>query len=133
MGDVSIDDSDILALAADIAGAGRDVIPFAYKSVQVTANNIKKSWVAKVGGSAGLEGLARTVDYDVRAHVADVEAEIGYDKDRGGQAPLGNVSEYGTSRHPPRGYGAAALQENAPDFERGMTIAVSDALAKRNL
>lgn len=133
MADVSIDDSDIYALAADLSGTGKDVIPFAYKAVQVTANNIKKTWAAKVAGSIGLEGLARTIDYDVHMHVADVEAEIGYDKDRGGQAPLGNVSEFGTTRHPPRGYGAAALQENAPDFEHGMNIAVADALAKRNL
>lgn len=125
-------DDDLFALARDLGAAGRDAIPYATKAVAVTANRVKQSWREKVAGSLGLEGLAYALSYDVTAHVADVQAEIGYDKDKG-QGPLGNISEFGSIRHPPRGFGAAALQENAPDFEHGIDRAIGDSLKAHDL
>lgn len=128
----SFDNSEILKLAADLGDAGRGAIPFATKAVAVTANRVKQSWRGKVAGSPGLGGLAGALSYDVTAHVADVAAEIGYDKAKS-QGPLGNVSEFGTSRHAPRGYGAAALQENEGDFQTGLEKALDDAMRAQNL
>jgi hypothetical protein len=87
-------------LAADLRGAGNAIIPFAVKALAVTANNVKKTWRGKVSGKpSGLPGLAGAVSYDVKASGADIEAEIGYDKNRY-QGPLGNISEFGSPTHP---------------------------------
>jgi len=119
-------------LTADLLEVGVEVVPFATKAVAVTALNVKKTWQGKVAGSVGLSGLARALSYDVHAKGGAVEAEIGYDKSRP-QGPLGNISEFGSIHHPPRGFGAAALQENQDDFVHGIETAVDDALRSRNL
>jgi hypothetical protein len=119
-------------LEADLRGAGNAVIPFAVKALAVTANNVKKTWRGKVSGAVGLPGLANAVSYDVKASGADIEAEIGYDKNRY-QGPLGNISEFGSPTVAPRGYGAAALQENTADFVHGLEKAVGDALKAHDL
>jgi hypothetical protein len=119
-------------LAADLNGAGNAVIPFAVKALAVTSMNVKKTWQGKVSGAPGMPGLAGAVSYDVKTVGASIEAEIGYDKNRY-QGPLGNISEFGSPTLAPRGYGAAALQENADDFVHGLERAVEDALKSRDL
>lgn len=125
-------DDDLFRLAADLGAAGRDALPFAATALGKTSNRIKQAWRGKVQGSLGLEGLAYALSYDVTVHAADVSSEIGYDKGKA-QGPLGNISEFGSIRHPPRGFGAAALQENTADFEHGIDRAVGDALKAHNL
>lgn len=130
-----IDFSDITKLAADIAEAPREVRPNLRKALEVTSRNIKDAWASKVAGSPGLEGLQGAVSYDVlsdNSSVAPITAEIGFDKSRR-QGPLGNISEFGSVHHPPRGYGLAALQENAADFEKGIDIAVEQAMKAAGL
>jgi hypothetical protein len=119
-------------LTADLLGAGVEALPFVRQAVQGTALGVKKSWQGKVSGSRGLGGLARTVSYDTEIKGGAVTAEIGYDKGRG-QGPLGNISEFGSKYHAPRGYGAAALHENEDDFVRGIEHAVDDALRAHDL
>lgn len=119
-------------LTADLAAVGVEALPFVRQAIQGTALGVKKSWQAKVTGSRGLTGLANAVTYDTEVKGGTVTAEIGYDKSRP-QGPLGNISEFGSPTHPPRGYGAAALQENTDDFVRGIEHAAADALRARNL
>jgi hypothetical protein len=121
-----IDFSDLTKLTANIEEAPREARGNLRKGVTVTAHNIKDAWAGKVEGSPGLEGLASAVTYDVlsdNSPVAPITAEIGFDKGRR-QGPLGNISEFGTAHHPPRGYGLAALQENIEDFEKGIGLAI---------
>jgi hypothetical protein len=119
-------------LAADLTGAGNAILPFAATALGRTSMNVKKTWRGKVSGARGMPGLAAAVSYDVTTSGGAVEAEIGYDKSRY-QGPLGNISEYGSPTHAPRGYGAAALQENTDDFVHGINAAVGDALKARGL
>jgi hypothetical protein len=98
----------------------------------VTSNRIKKAWQGKVQGSPGLGGLAAAVTYEGKSTANAFESEIGYDKGRF-QGPLGNISEFGSPSHPARGYGLASLQENEPDFVRGLERAVDDALGEVGL
>lgn len=119
-------------LAADLNGAGNAVLPFTATALGRTSMNVKKTWQGKVSGAPGMPGLAAAVSYDVKTTGGIVEAEIGYDKNRY-QGPLGNISEFGSPTLAPRGYGAAALQENADDFVHGLERAVEDALKAKNL
>lgn len=102
----------------------------------VTSGRIKKDWADKVDGSEGLGGLAASVNYDLSSFkgfgVSVLESEIGYDKSIY-QGPLGNISEFGSIKHPARGYGLAALEENADDFEKGQQKAIDDALKAAGL
>jgi hypothetical protein len=99
------------------------------KAIEVTARHIKDDWREKLSGASGLPGLSASISYDVKSDSSSrsaIEAEIGVDKGRF-QGPLGNISEYGTPKTAPRGYGAAALAENVADLERGIDIALQQA------
>ena len=70
----------------------------------------------------------RTITYDVTQVADRVEAEIGPDKSLKGQAPYGAIVEFGTPRTAPIPHLAPALEQNADDLERGISIAVMQAL-----
>jgi hypothetical protein len=55
----------------------------------------------------------------VKASGADIEAEIGYDKNRYQGSPRQHPRVRVPDRRAPR-YGAAALQENTADFVHGL-------------
>ncbi|QIS38614.1 hypothetical protein [Clavibacter capsici] len=125
-----IDSTDLFKLAADLGEAPDNIAPYLGKAIGVTSLKIKQTWASKVG--SGLNAaLPRAIDYTVKGASdrggSSIESEIGFNKGRRAGA-LGNISEYGTLFHPPRGFGAASLQENEADFEKGIDAAVADAL-----
>lgn len=126
------DFSDITNLAADLEGVSRDTQKNVRKAVEVTARKVKDSWRDKLKGSSTLPGLPSAVTYDVKSPAGAVEGEIGFDKGRR-QGALGNVSEFGTPKVGPRGFGLASLEENQADFIDGIGIAISDSLSENGL
>lgn len=130
-----IDSSDIFKLSADLGEAADNVGPFLGKALGITSLKIKRTWAEKVG--SGLNpALPYAIDYTVKGSAGKggsfVESEIGFNKGRRAGA-LGNISEYGTLFHPARGFGAASLAENEEDFEKGIDLAVENALRAVNL
>lgn len=127
---------DFSSLARDIDEVPKTTAPFMRKAVEVTARNIKDAWRDKLTGSERLPFLGSTVSYDVTGgqaiRAAAIEAEIGIDKSRY-SGPLGNISEFGTPRTPGRGYGLAALVENADDLDKGIQRAIDDGLKAAGL
>jgi hypothetical protein len=127
---------DLDRLAADLGEVPKKTGPLLRKALEVTSRNVKDSWRSKLNGSRTLPGLPAAVSYDVstfRGFGASVfQAEIGFDKDKP-QGALGNISEYGTPKIAPRGFGHAALQENTGDFEKGIELAVDQALKEAGL
>lgn len=132
MSGIEFDFTELNRLTADIAEAPRSAANNVRKAVEVTARHVKDGWKGRVEGSEGLEGLSRALSYDITGgsgiRADSIEAEIGFDKSRGGQSPLGNISEFGSIKHPPRGYGLASLQEQIPDLEKGLGMAIGDIL-----
>jgi len=119
-------------LAADLGNVSRDTQKNVRKAVEVTARKVKDSWRDKLKGSSTLPGLPGAVSYDVKSPAGAVEGEIGFDKGRP-QGALGNVSEFGTPKVGPRGFGLASLEENQDDFVEGIQIAASDSLSENGL
>lgn len=130
------DFSELNYLSADIGEAAVGVNDKLQTALGVSAGRIKEAWRGKLEGSETLPALPYAVSYDVDETnlfgVDVIRAEIGFDKDRS-QGPLGNISEFGTPSTPPRGFGHAALEENQADFERGVGIALDQALREAGL
>jgi len=126
------DFSELNRLARDLSEVPKNSGPLLRKAVEVTSGKIKSSWRDRLKGSATLPGLPGAVSYDIEATGTTLAAEIGFDKSKP-QGPLGNISEYGTPKVAPRGFGHAALQENADDFEKGIEIAIDQALKEAGL
>jgi hypothetical protein len=97
------------------------------KAISVTARLVRDDARQRISGHPHLPAYPYSITYDVRAVPGGVEAEIGPDKDRR-QGPLGNLIEYGTSRTAPLPHLGPTLDAAAPDAERGISIAVQDAL-----
>lgn len=128
---ISIDFSDFDRLAADLAEAPEEAKRNIPKALEYTARNVRDGWRGRLEASPGLEGLPYAITYDIDKNtvfgVDEYRAEIGADKSRN-QGPLANISEFGSIKHPPRGYGLASLQEQQADFEKGLGIAIGDIL-----
>jgi hypothetical protein len=133
---MSEDFSEFYKLEQDLGEAPKDSGPFMRVALHKTSEKIRDAWKGKLDGSEYLPHLGRAISWDISTFqgfgVSVMESEIGFDKGRK-QGPLGNISEFGTPRTPPRGYGAAALQENEGDLEHGLEQAVDDALRKSGL
>lgn len=127
----SFDYAEFDRLAADIAEAPREARKGIRKAVEVTSRYVKDGWNTKLSGSEGLSQVAPTIDYEIKGDTvfgtSEITSEIGANRSDS-SAKLANISEFGTTYHPPRGYGHAALQENIPDFEKGLGMAIGDIL-----
>lgn len=124
----TFDVSEVTALAADIAASGKTAIEEARTIVQQGALNIKTRARELAGGMPHAPRYPYSITYDTTVTDTSIEAEIGPDKDLPVGA-LGNIFEYGTSRHGPyRPHMGVALTEEEPRFERFV-----DALAARLL
>ncbi|MGE7432755.1 HK97-gp10 family putative phage morphogenesis protein [Kitasatospora sp. NPDC001175] len=115
------------ALIADLGAAPARLAANTRKAITVTARTIRDDARQRISGHPHLPAYPYSITYDVRATGTGVEAEIGPDKDRS-QGPLGNIVEYGTSKNAPLPHLGPALDAAAPDAERGVSIAVQDAL-----
>jgi hypothetical protein len=124
-----VDFSDVLRLAASIEEAPAAASRRIRQAVVVTARNVKDDWQEPLKGSATIPGGARSVSYDITGghgiRAEEIRADIGPVLE--GQGPIVGMLEYGTPSIGPRGYGAAALEKNQEDFQRGLQIALEQA------
>lgn len=121
------DFSELTALSASLGKVADTAGPNIVKAITGTSLGVKKAWQAPLEGSATLGGLPRAIDFDITSDGKTIESEIGFSKSRGGQAALGNISEYGSPTIAGRGFGLKALEDNEPDFIRGLEIALEQA------
>lgn len=123
---IDFDLSELNAFSADLGkvsdNAGENIL----KAITGTSLGVKKAWQEPLKGSPSLPQLPYALSFDVVADGREVVSEIGFDKEKP-QGPLGNVSEYGTPSITGRGYGIAALEKNANDFEHGLSVALEQA------
>jgi hypothetical protein len=132
---ITIDDSEIYLLAADLGKAPERAGPKIVQALQFGATNVKKSWAQKLEGTPDVPHGARSITYDiitgplVGGLADEVSAVIGAEDGRD-QAPIVAVLEFGAPGQnlPPHGYGAAALQEETADFEYGLALAIGEPL-----
>jgi len=138
---ISFNFDEIYKLAADLGKVSANAGPKIVAATEVTARHVKDSWRQKLTGANYLPYAAKSISYDLGStgqslireafnsgsfNLANaVVAEIG--PDLGGQGSLVGIVEYGSPTLAPRGYGAAALQENMDDFQKGLEKAVLDA------
>lgn len=117
---------DLRSLAADLTATGPAVRPFARKALQVTARHMKDDWRASAARS-GLESYAADITYETRETASSLVADIG--PTIGDAGSFGFVEEGGERvESSPQHAARKALEENEPDFERGVELAVAAAL-----
>lgn len=135
---LSIDFSEIDQLAADLGEVPRNAGRKIAQAAEISGRNVKKAWADKLKGEPGLPHASRSITYDVTGTQAFgasvIKVEIGAQRGRM-QAPIVVVNEFGApgNNTAPRGYGAAALLETAPDFEEGLLIATAEAERQANI
>ena len=130
------DFSELDRLAADLGEVPAKSGPLIRKALEVTSRYVRDSWRDKLKGSISFKHLPGAVTYDIATFqgfgASIFQAEIGFDKSRS-QGALGNISEFGTPKTPPSGFGHASLLENQDDFQKGIDIAIGDALKESGL
>jgi hypothetical protein len=132
MSGIEFDFSEINALTADLEKAPAKVLPKIRQALEVTATHIKDDWAEDWSGSSTVPAGAAAITYDIDGASSLIlgrsamSAEIG--PELRGQGPLVGMLEYGTPNTGARGFGAAALKKNEPDFERGILKATEDVL-----
>lgn len=130
-------DDDLFRLAADLDKAAGNVGKFSRKAIEVTARKVKDGWRDKLKGATALPSAAASITYDIKGGEAmrgdAIEAEIGPELGRR-QGNIVGLVELGTgSNVSARGYGLAALRDQAEDFLRGQEFAAEDALREAGL
>lgn len=96
------------------------------KAGNVFGSKVKRIWAALDSGLAHAPGYPQSISYDLTIDVAGIEVEIG--PHNIGQGALGGLIEFGSAHNPPHGSGAKALAACAGDLERGVAIAMGNAL-----
>lgn len=150
---IELDNSDFSKLAADLGNAPSNSGKFLRKAIEVTARNVRDTARENAKGMAHAPAFPYSITYDIGvgydqsvgqaarsvldggisgAESSTLRAEIGPDKNRR-QGALGNLIEYGSVNNPPQGIMHGALQENEDDFEKGIDIAIGDALKELGL
>jgi hypothetical protein len=127
---VSFDFTEINALTADLANAPAEVLPKIRQALNVTARHIKDDWRQDWQGSSTVPSGAYAITYDIKGVASlvssSMSAEIG--PELKGQGAIVGMLEYGTPNTGPRGFGAAALKKNEPDFLKGIGLATEGVL-----
>ena len=130
------DFSELDRLAADLGEVPAKSGPLIRKALEVTSRYVRDSWRDKLKGSISFKHLPGAVTYDIATFkgfgASIFQAEIGFDKDRP-QGALGTFSEFGKPGQPPMGFGHASLLENQDDFQKGINLAIGDALKESGL
>jgi hypothetical protein len=96
------------------------------KAGNVFGSKVKRIWRALDSGLAHAPGYPRSIDYDLTIRADGIEVEIG--PHNIGQGALGGLIEFGSAHNPPHGSGAKALAVSAGDLERGVAMAMGNAL-----
>lgn len=97
------------------------------KAGNVFGSKVKRIWQALDSGLAHAPAYPHSISYDLTIAADGIEVEIGPDKSMA-QGALGNLIEFGSAHNPPHGSGAKALAVSAGDLERGVAIAMEEAL-----
>lgn len=135
---LNIDFSEIDQLSVDLGDVSDNIGRYARTALEVTSGKVKEDWAEKLKDEPRLPHASRTITYDVSSAqafgVTVLKSEIGAERGRL-QAPLVAVNEFGApgNNTAPRGYGAGALIENAPDLEEGLLKASADAERAANI
>lgn len=126
----TIDTSEFDRAIADLSRAPVVLLPKVRSAVQVFDGNVKDSWRDKLFGNEYAPRVPYSITYDTKVLARSVESEIGAEKGTGKQGGVALLLEYGAPRRglSARGYGAASLAENLPDFEKGIGIALADSM-----
>ncbi len=130
MDGMSIDTSEIEALARDISLAGTrlrgDVKPVVSKG----ALNVKNAMRKDMSASKHFKGITRSIGYDMHDTGSVIEAEIGPSSEAGSPGNLANIAYFGGAHG---GGGTvpdpqAALDAEAPNFEKALGDLLEDLL-----
>ena len=129
MSGIEWDFSEITKLAADLGEVPKNAGKRVRQAVEVSARKVKDSWRAPLQGSV-ISGAAASISYDIIGGEAisgsSITADIG--PELGGPGSLVAATEEGFGgRQGPTGYGAAALQQNQAEFQKGLEIALEQA------
>jgi hypothetical protein len=122
--DVTINASDLDALAGRLAGSGRRAVPLVREVIEQTAQDVQDDLRDRARGHATFPHFPRAITHDIRG----LDAEIGPDKNLR-QGALGNILYFGTARtgavleHPAR-----ALDRARPAFEAALAQAGAQAI-----
>lgn len=124
------DFSELLKLEADLRNVPSKANRNIKKAIEVTARHIKDDW--KEGATVG-RGYAKTyaaaVDYDIKFPGGAIEAEIGPSLGKTLGSSAGFLEDApGDVKAAPQHAGRDALEANEEDFERGLEIAIFEAL-----
>ena len=116
---VTVDTSELRALAADLTSAPLRVALGARAVVFKGAMNVKSQLRREMGGSRSFKGFGRDIDFDLLD--GGLTAEIGPHSGRGNPGAGANIAYFGTSRGggtvpDPQG----ALDAEAVPFETAM-------------
>lgn len=129
---MSDDFSELLGLAADLSAVPDRANRNVKKAIEVTARSIKDDWRqgAEVGRGDGFtERYASSIFYDVEVAAGEISAEIGPELGRpGGSAGFLEDGGQGVKAAPQHA-GRDAVRANENDFQRGLEIAIFEALA----
>lgn len=110
------DFSDLNRLAADLTKASIAAGPKIAAVVKKAATNVKNEARELAPKGPHLPHYASTISFDMTFDGGSIGAEIGPVK--GGQGSLGNILEYGTSKHAPQAHLGPALDREGPNFEK---------------
>lgn len=116
---VSMDDSEVRKLAADLTSAPLRVALDARAVVFKGAMNVKAQLGREMGASRHFKGFGRDIDFDILD--GGLTAEIGPHSGRGHPGAGANIAYFGTSRGggtvpDPQG----ALDAEGPGFDKAM-------------
>lgn len=116
---ISIDVSEVLALADDIKSGAAKVMEGVRPAVVKGATNIKDQLRSEASGSASFGHIAPTITFDMTGNAAFSQAEIGPTKPRGALAAIahfGGSNGGGATVADPSG----AMDAEAPRFEQAI-------------
>jgi hypothetical protein len=114
---VKVDASEVVALRVALATAAATMDARALPVVRKGLLNMKKDWQTQWTGIRMMPHLPASVTFDSTLSATGPEGEVGPDKERR-QGALGNIAEYGTSRHGPiRPVAARIAAAEAARFE----------------
>lgn len=113
------DFSELDELAADLSKAGIRVALRTPAVVRGVAQRVQQTAREFAPGAHGgtAKHYPQSITIDVTIGAGSVTAEIGPDKNLP-QGALGNIFEYGTSRHAPHAHLGPALDRESPHFAR---------------
>lgn len=135
---MSLDYSGLTSLTVSLGAVTHSVQTNVEKAVEQSARRVKDAWNGKLYNEGHASRTGRSITYDVgaahdlglfgtvtgEARSSTIVAEIGPRTGSGKQAGIVRLLENGSVHNAPHGYGAAALDENAADFEQAVAFAV---------